>query len=82
MLLWLLCRPATVALIRPLAWELPYATGAALKKNKKQNRNSIRIFKCLRPVRWKINTASEIIILIINIYLAYYNADNSTREDC
>ena len=28
---WLWCRPAAVALIRPLAWELPYATGVALK---------------------------------------------------
>ena len=31
-LLWLWCRPAAAAPIRPLAWELPYATGAALKK--------------------------------------------------
>ena len=29
-LLW--CRPAAVALIRPLAWESPYALGVALKK--------------------------------------------------
>ena len=28
------CRPATVALIQPLAWELPYAEGVALKKTK------------------------------------------------
>jgi len=32
-LLWLWHRPATIAPIQPLAWELPYATGAALKKN-------------------------------------------------
>ena len=25
--IWLWCRPATVARIRPLAWEPPYATG-------------------------------------------------------
>ena len=31
MSLWLWCRPAAAALIWPLAWELPYATGAALK---------------------------------------------------
>ena len=31
-LLWLLCRLAAVALIRPLAWEPPYAVGAALKR--------------------------------------------------
>ena len=33
--LWLWCRLATVALIRPLAWELPYVMGVALKKQKK-----------------------------------------------
>ena len=31
-LLWLWGRPAAVALIRPLAWEPPYAVGAALKR--------------------------------------------------
>ena len=31
MLLWLWCRPAATAWIRPLAWESPYAMGAALK---------------------------------------------------
>ena len=35
-LLWLLRRPATIALNRPLAWEPPYAVGAALKKTKKK----------------------------------------------
>ena len=34
-LLWLWHRPAATILIRPLAWELPCATGAALKKIKK-----------------------------------------------
>ena len=28
---WLWHRPAAAALIQPLAWELPYATGTALK---------------------------------------------------
>ena len=31
-LLWLWCRPGATALIRPLAWEPPYATGVALKR--------------------------------------------------
>ena len=35
-LLWLGCRPAAAALIRPLAWEPPHATGAALKRPKKK----------------------------------------------
>ena len=30
-LLWLCCRPAAAASIWPLAWELPYATGAVLE---------------------------------------------------
>ena len=37
-LLWLFSRLATAAMIQPLAWELPYAAGTALKKSKKQNK--------------------------------------------
>ena len=36
-LLWLWCRPAATAVIRPLVWEPPYAAGVALKRqNTKQ----------------------------------------------
>ena len=35
-LLWLWCRLAAVAPIRPLAWEFAYAVGADLKKRKKE----------------------------------------------
>ena len=35
-LVWLWCRPAAVALTRPLAWEPPYASVAALKSQKKK----------------------------------------------
>ena len=44
MLLWLWYRLAAVAVIRPLAWELPYAVGAALKRKKKK-------------IRWNIKTS-------------------------
>ena len=37
-LLWLWCRLAAGALIQPLAWELPHATGATLKKAKKKKK--------------------------------------------
>ena len=37
-LLWLWCRPAAVAPMQPLAWEPPYGTGAALKRQKKEGR--------------------------------------------
>ena len=45
MLPWLWRRLATTALIRPLAWEPPYAVGAALEKDKrtKQKRKRKRI---------------------------------------
>ena len=37
-LLWLWCRPAAVAPIRPLAWEPSYAEGVALKRQKKKKK--------------------------------------------
>ena len=38
-LLWLWRSPAATALIHPLAWEPPYAPGAALEKQKNNNNN-------------------------------------------
>ena len=43
-LLWLCCRPAATALIQPLAWKPPYATGSDPKREKdkqqqQQNKN-------------------------------------------
>jgi len=44
-LLWLWWRLAAVAPIQALAWEIPYATGLALKKKKeKRKRKKITIF--------------------------------------
>ena len=37
-LLWLWCRPAATAPIRPLAREPPYATGAAVKRQKEKEK--------------------------------------------
>ena len=37
-LLWLWRRPVATALIRPLAWEPPYAIGVALEKAKRQKK--------------------------------------------
>ena len=37
-LLWLWYRPAATVLIQPLAWELPYAKSAALKRKKKKKK--------------------------------------------
>ena len=38
-LLWLWCKLTARAPIRPLAWEPPYATGAALKRPKKKKKS-------------------------------------------
>jgi len=54
-LLWLWCRPVATAPIQPLAWEPPYAVGAALekakkkkkKKKKKKRKENITTLVCL-----------------------------------
>ena len=40
-LLWLWCKLAATVPIRPLAWEHPYTTGAALKRPKKKKEEYI-----------------------------------------
>ena len=47
-LLWLWRRPAATTLIRPLAWEPPYAAGAAQEMAKKKERDSGG-----RTARWR-----------------------------
>ena len=37
-LLWLLCRLVAAALVRPLAWEPPYAQDTALQRPKKKKK--------------------------------------------
>ena len=48
-LLWLWPRPAATAPIGPLAWEPPYAVGAALKRQKtdRQKERKIVVIKWL-----------------------------------
>ena len=68
-LLWLWCRLATAALIRPIAWELPYATGVALKKKKRQNKIFFR-YECdsnLHQNSFKNSFSSSIVQLSITI---------------
>ena len=50
--LWLWRRPAATALIRPLAWEPPYAVGGALEKAKRQNKK----IKTNKKKLWSIHT--------------------------
>jgi len=46
--LWLWCGPAALALIGPIDWESPYATGAA-QKNKKQTKKNQVPFRAVGP---------------------------------
>ena len=58
-LLWLWRRPAAVALIQPLAWELPYAVGVALKEQNKTKQNKTKIFLQRVWKRRKGNTSKS-----------------------
>ena len=51
-LLWLWCRLAATALIRPLAWELPYAVGGAqeMAKRQKKGRNILHNHQSARTL--------------------------------
>ena len=44
MLLWLWRSPVATAPIRPLAWEPPYAAGAALEKAKRKKKKLGKLF--------------------------------------
>ena len=71
-LLWLWCRPA--ALIRPLAWDPPYAVSVALKRQKDNNNNKKErekenpvknsVLLLLRHFFFKITLLSGALILI------------------
>ena len=59
-LLWLWHRPVAAALIRPLAWEPPYAVGAALEKKGKKDKKK----KKKKPnYKWSIiyNTSESLL---------------------
>ena len=53
LLLWLWHRPAATAPIRPLAWESPYATGAALEKDQKKKKKKFLFSGVPDIVQWK-----------------------------
>ena len=48
MLLWHWCRPAVRALIRPLAWEPPYAIGVAQEMAERQKKKK-KLLICIQP---------------------------------
>ena len=74
-LLWR--RPATVAPIRPLAWEPPYAACAAVKRQKKKEKKNLKGNMCLHLhkatlEKQKKTKGGEVGILRIGIYSLLY----------
>ena len=56
-LLWLWRGPAAAAPIRPLAWELPFAEGVALKSQKDKKKKDIN-YGVLVMAQWLTNPTS------------------------
>ena len=54
MLLWLWSRLVAAALIGPLVWELPHASGAVLKKQKEKQESAVTL-----PERLKLTRMGE-----------------------
>ena len=58
-LLWLWCRPAATAPIRPLALGPPYAIGVALEKTKRQKKKKKEVLYPLNSNLNSMNTSKE-----------------------
>ena len=61
-LLWLWCRVVAVALIRALAWEPPYATGAALKKQKQNKTKQNKKPRTVKKIMGEGEGATQIVL--------------------
>ena len=60
-LLWLWCRPAALAPIRPLTWELPHGTGVVLKR-KKEKESESHLIDNKKSKKWRskcLNTQQD-----------------------
>ena len=67
-LLWLWYRPAAVALIRPLAWETPYAAGAALKVKKQKDLVYVYMLSCIIYHIYVVCVYMSIRLIYVHIY--------------
>ena len=62
-LLWLWPRPAATALIRPLAWEPPYAVGAAIIRQKDKKKTKLKdLWLKMWPLYIGTNSVLEIVL--------------------
>ena len=82
-LLWLWL--AATALIRPLAWEPPYAAGEALKKKRKKKKRRRRRQKSIFKENYNAN--NEVPLgTIFSVYIQYpvvnHNGKNMKKNIC
>ena len=68
-LLWLWCRLAATAPIGPLPWELPYAAGVALKRQKGTKKKNVKflVSRLLTPLEI-ISDPKELFAYVNYIY--------------
>ena len=88
-LLWLWCRSAAVAPIQPLAWELPYAMGIALKRPKKKKKKKETHLLCDIPAKgsqpeFNHETLSDKpnLEIFCKIFLCQGHGSQGKAEDC
>ena len=71
-LLWLWRRPVATALIRPLAWEPPCASGAALNRQKTKKKDNIfSYFRCFVTIFFTAKIRS-MVYLVLNFKSAIH----------
>ena len=68
MLLWLWCRPAATAPIRPLAWEPPCAAGAAQEMAKRQKNKKNKVIWYF-PKKLNLSLPNGLFTVFLVIYL-------------
>ena len=69
-LLWLWCRLAAAAPSRPLAWELPYAMGVAIKRQKRKGGGNslVKPSNLGLPFVRRVLITDSISLLIISLF--------------
>ena len=67
---------AAVALIRPLAWDLPYAAGTALEKSKTKKQTN----KQKKPIMPSASTRTDLVIIILSVIKTEMQTSNNITQ--
>ena len=80
-LLW--CRPAAAALIRSLAWELPYAMGTALKRHTKKVKMTFKKYICIyNLILWSSLLADSSAICEARNFSSHWSFSDCLQTSC